>query len=91
MSHVSSGSSRRERRDFPAPFHPRGERICRARKKSAQHYAIRFAAKEAFFKAIGLGLRDGMSWHDVEVINNDLGKPDLGLGGRSKAILVNFS
>ncbi len=71
---------------FQRLFTPGENEYCRARKKSAQHYAIRFAAKEAFFKAIGLGLRDGMSWHDVEVINNDLGKPDLGLGGRSKAI-----
>lgn len=71
---------------FQRLFTPGENEYCRGRKKSAQHYAIRFAAKEAFFKAIGLGLRDGMSWHDVEVINDDLGKPDLELGGRSKVI-----
>jgi holo-[acyl-carrier protein] synthase len=59
---------------------------CSTKKKSAQHYALRFAAKEAFFKALGLGLRDGMSWRDVEVINNDLGKPDLCVHGRAAEI-----
>jgi holo-[acyl-carrier protein] synthase len=59
---------------------------CRSRKRSAQHYALRFAAKEAFFKASGLGLRDGMSWKDVEVVNNDLGKPELRLYGRAAEI-----
>ena len=38
-------------------------------------YAARFAAKEAFLKAIGTGLRDGFQWKDIEVRNNDLGKP----------------
>ncbi len=59
---------------------------CSTKKKSAQHYALRFAAKEAFFKALGLGLRDGMSWRDVEVINNALGKPDLCMHGRAAEI-----
>lgn len=61
---------------------------CSSKTKSAQHYALRFAAKEAFFKASGLGLRDGMSWRDVEVVNNDLGKPDLCLHGRAAEIFA---
>ncbi len=56
---------------------------CLARKRSAQHYALRFAAKEAFLKALGTGLRDGISWHDMEVVNDPLGKPDLNLHGRA--------
>jgi holo-[acyl-carrier protein] synthase len=61
---------------------------CSAKKKSAQHYALRFAAKEAYFKALGLGLRDGMSWQDVEVVNDDLGKPDVSLHGRAAEIFA---
>ncbi len=61
-------------------------RYCSSKTKCAQHFALRFAAKEAFFKASGLGLRDGMSWRDVEVVNNDLGKPDLRLHGRAAEI-----
>ena len=46
-------------------------------------YASRFAAKEAFLKAMGTGLREGMSWLDIEVRKNALGKPELKLSGRA--------
>ncbi|MBJ6800653.1 holo-[acyl-carrier-protein] synthase [Geomonas propionica] len=57
---------------------------CSAKKLSAQHYALRFAAKESFLKALGTGLRDGLSWQDMEVINDELGKPTLRLAGRAE-------
>ncbi|ADQ15296.1 holo-ACP synthase [Halanaerobium hydrogeniformans] len=44
----------------------------------AASYAARFAAKEAFLKALGTGLRNN-SWQDIEIINNDLGKPEVNL------------
>jgi len=69
-------------------FTERERSLCAARKNSAACYAARFAAKEAFFKALGLGLRDGMTWHDVEVVRNDLGRPSLQLTGRAAAILA---
>lgn len=53
------------------------------RKRSAQHYALRFAAKESFLKALGTGLRDGLGWKNVEVVNDHLGKPELRLYGRA--------
>lgn len=43
--------------------------------------AKRFAAKEAFLKALGTGLRYGMSWGEIEVINDHLGCPRLVLSG----------
>lgn len=52
---------------------------CESKFFKAQHYAARFTAKEAFFKALGTGFRDGMSWRDVEVENDALGKPQLRL------------
>ena len=58
--------------------------VCDARKKgAAAGYAARFAAKEAFLKALGTGLRDGISWHDVEVVSDVLGKPSLVLTGKA--------
>ena len=54
-----------------------------ARKQSAQHLALRFAAKEAFVKALGTGLRDGLSWQNMEVVNDAAGKPELVLSGRA--------
>ena len=44
---------------------------------------MRFAAKESFLKALGTGLRDGISWLDMEVVNNELGRPDLVLSGKA--------
>jgi holo-[acyl-carrier protein] synthase len=56
--------------------------VCRKRKDSASCLAARFAAKEAFMKALGTGLRNGITWHDIEVVNDLLGKPELILSGR---------
>lgn len=53
----------------------------------SQHYAGRFAAKESFFKAIGTGWRGGIHWKDVEVVNDEFGKPDLALKGKAKEIV----
>lgn len=45
--------------------------------------AKRFAAKEAFLKALGTGLRQGLSWQDMEVSNDKLGKPIMMLSGKA--------
>ena len=50
---------------------------CRPKYSSQECFAARFAAKEAFMKALGSGLRDGLNWKDMEVINDELGKPEL--------------
>lgn len=50
-------------------------------------YAKRFAAKEACLKAVGTGRRDKISWHDIEVTNDDLGKPSINLTGRSLELI----
>ena len=48
---------------------------------AAQHYAARFAAKEAALKALETGWRGGISWQDVEVASRDSGAPYLVLHG----------
>jgi holo-[acyl-carrier protein] synthase len=57
---------------------------CEARANKFQHYAARFAAKEAFFKALGTGWRGGTAFNEVEVANDDKGKPELILLGDTK-------
>ena len=52
-----------------------------------QCYAARFAAKEAFFKALGTGYRYGMAFHEIEVLNDDLGKPYVNPLGKVKEFL----
>jgi len=64
-------------------FTPREYAYCSARRLSAQHFALRFAAKESFLKALGTGLRDGINWLDIEVVHDDLGKPLLELSGKA--------
>jgi holo-[acyl-carrier protein] synthase len=64
-------------------FTPAERSSCGSRKDAASCLAARFAAKEAFLKALGIGLRDGISWQDIEVSNNALGKPELSLSGKA--------
>jgi len=57
-------------------------------KKCAQpeiHYAARFAAKEAAFKALGTGWAAGVKWKDIEVERLPSGKPELHLHGEALA------
>ncbi len=58
---------------------------CRERELQTPCLAIRFAAKEAFVKALGQGMRSPVLWTDLEVQNNDLGKPELHLSPRALA------
>jgi len=48
---------------------------CQRKARPSECFAIRFAAKEAFLKAIGWGLRNGIQWTDIEVKNDAMGKP----------------
>lgn len=54
----------------------------------AQAFAARFAAKEAFFKALGTGMRNGLSWQQVCVQRDELGCPSLALSGRAAEMMM---
>lgn len=54
---------------------------CQSRKQATQHFAGRWAAKEAILKALGTGWRRGISWRDIEVRNEPGGKPVVALRG----------
>lgn len=63
-------------------FTGRERDYCEARgAAAAQHYAARFAAKEAALKALGTGWSGGVGWRDVEVVNDSSGRPGLVLRG----------
>jgi holo-[acyl-carrier protein] synthase len=57
-----------------------------AKANRAERYAARFAAKEAGMKALGTGWKDGVGWHQIEVLNLSSGKPILRLHGRAGEI-----
>jgi len=62
-------------------FAPGEIAYCSTKKDSGPHYAARFAAKEAFLKATGLGLTLGHQLRDIEVIMDEMGKPAIQLHG----------
>lgn len=57
------------------------ERRARAEARGVAYLATRFSAKEAFSKAIGLGLRMPMTWRACEVVKAPSGKPEIRLHG----------
>lgn len=61
---------------------------CEDTKRSAERFAARFAAKEAAVKALGFGMRRGMSWTDLEVVRDSYGKPSLALHGPAAEALA---
>jgi holo-[acyl-carrier protein] synthase len=56
---------------------------CQEKSRFAECYAARFAAKEAFLKAIGTGWRDGIVFRQVEVLTTEMGKPELRLSDQA--------
>ncbi len=56
-------------------------------KAAARSYAARFAAKEAFLKALKTGWRGKIAWHDIEVAVDENGAPSLQITGEAKLIL----
>jgi holo-[acyl-carrier protein] synthase len=59
---------------------------CSSRKAATQHYAGRWAAKEAVLKAMGTGWARGITWRDIEVRNDESGRPSIRLGGTAREI-----
>lgn len=55
---------------------------CQSKRASARHYAARFAAKEAFLKAMGTGWRDGYGFDQIEIVHDPLGKPQVRVHGK---------
>lgn len=67
-------------------FTPNEIETCLKRALPSSAFALRFAAKEAFGKAMGLGMTRGMIWREIEVFNDSRGKPGLKIHGRSARV-----
>jgi len=68
-------------------FSTREQNFCESQNEKYLSYAARFAAKEAFSKALGTGLRGKISWRDIVVIDNEKSRPELEINGRAKKLL----
>ena len=62
-------------------------RYCNKHARPAVHFAARFAVKEAFLKAIGLGMGGGIRFREIETIHDEKGKPILKLAGGASSFL----
>jgi len=59
---------------------------CQERKRAIEHFAGRWAAKEAVLKCLGTGWRRGIAWTDLEIRNDPAGKPHVLVCGAAKEI-----
>lgn len=73
----------RQRRFLERVFTPEERAYCRGKKNRAQHFAVRFAAKEAVYKALG---RPGVAHKDISVWNAPDGRPSVRLRGGLKSL-----
>jgi holo-[acyl-carrier protein] synthase len=60
---------------------------CEAKTHKFQHYAVRFAAKEAFLKAVGTGWTSGTAFNEIEVTHDPEGKPMITLLGKTASLI----
>ena len=62
-------------------FTPDEAAYCRQQRRPREHFAARFAAKEAVLKALGTGWVSGIAWHNVRIERTEAGKPVVRLAG----------
>ncbi len=67
-------------------FTPREVSICNQKARPGRHLALRFAAKEAFLKALGVGMFQGVAWKEIEILNDPMGRPQLMVCGEAGRI-----
>jgi len=70
-------------------FTPAEIAYCQSKANAASRFALRFAAKEAFSKALGLGFRNGLGLQHIEVLRSNTGSPRLELHKKAKELCQN--
>ena len=63
-------------------------KYCQRRKEAIQHYAGRWAAKEAVMKTLGTGFTRGVGWRDIEVVNRQSGRPVIEITGGAQKVAL---
>jgi|SRR6516225_6511089 holo-[acyl-carrier protein] synthase len=65
-------------------------RYCQERRRATEHFAGRWAAKEAIFKCLGTGWQRGLCWTDLEIRNDNKGRPHVLICGAAKELAQNL-
>ena len=63
---------------------------CESKANKAEHYAARFAAKEALLKALGTGFPGGLALNEIAVLSDEAGKPEFYFSGASEKVISEF-
>ena len=71
-------------------FTPGEQEFCNNHRDPIPHYAVRFAAKEALFKALGTGWAKGVTWLNVEVLREHANAPSMKLTGEAQRLGDSF-
>lgn len=83
VARIAAAIERYGERFLNRVYTPREIDYCRSKRNANERFAARFAAKEAAMKAIGTGLRRGVTWHDVEVGREPGGRPTIIFTGKA--------
>lgn len=83
--------ARHPQRFLDKVFTPNEQEYCLKRKDPAIHLAGRFAAKEAVVKSLGTGFSEGLTWLDIEILNDPKGKPFVSASPFARELLGNSS
>lgn len=86
MPRVARIVERWDRRFLDRCFSPDEQSYCLRYRDPAPHFAARFAAKEAFYKALSRGKPVGIWFRDAEVVRHDAGGPTLALSPRAERL-----
>lgn len=87
IGRIKKARERWGKRFLQRVYTPRELEYCLRKRYSENSLAGRFAAKEAVMKALGTGLSIGVSWKEIEILNNRRGKPEVLVYGKTKEIL----
>lgn len=82
ISRIEASIQRHGKRFLDRLFTEAEQAYCNTYRDSHRHYAGRFAAKEAIVKSFGTGIREGVNWTDIEIINDVEGKPVVSFSNR---------
>ncbi|MDP1835769.1 MAG: holo-ACP synthase [Chlamydiales bacterium] len=83
VERITKALERHGDRFLDTVFTEREVAYCRRYQEADRHFAGRFAAKEAVVKSLGTGFRQGITFVDIEVINDGYGKPEIHLSKKA--------
>lgn len=89
VARIEKAILRYEKKFLDRIFTLKEQAYCQKHKISARHFSGRFAAKEAIVKALGTGINKDIGWTDIEILNDEKGKPIVNLSANIAKLFNN--